>query len=87
LRVLKSAGLTLILIGIALFLISSIPITRTDEAINTSFTINPGDSFSPYDEGTYYHIRVLIRSILKFTIVTEGGGICVTTGGQNVQDL
>jgi len=87
LRVLKSAGLALILIGIALFLISSIPITRTDEVINTSFTINPGDSFGPYDEGTYYHTRVLVRSILKIEIVTEGGGIYMTAGGQNVQDL
>jgi len=87
LRFLKSAGLALILIGIALFLISSIPITRTDEVINTSFTINPGDSFGPYDEGTYYHTRVLVRSILKIEIVTEGGGIYMTAGGQNVQDL
>ena len=86
-RVLKSAGLALILIGIALFLISSIPFTRTDEVINTSFTINPGDSFGPYDEVTYYHTRVLVRSILKIEIVTEGGGIYMTAGGQNVQDL
>ena len=86
-RVLKSAGLALILIGIALFLSSSIPITRTDEVINTSFTISPGDSFGPYDEGTYYHTRVLVNSILKIEIVTEGGGIYLTAGGQNVQDL
>ena len=86
-RVLKSVGLALILIGIALFLISSIPITRTDEVINTSFTISPGDSFGPYDEGTYYHTRVLVGSILKIEIVTEGRGIYMTAGGQNVQDL
>ena len=87
LRILKLAGFALILVGIALFLISSIPITRTDEVINTSFTISPGDSFGPYDEGTYYHTRVLVRSILKITIVTEGGRIYMTVGGQNVQDL
>ena len=86
-RVLKSAGQALILVGIALFLISSIPFTRTDEVINTSFTISPGDSFGPYDEGTVYHTRVLVRSILKIEIVTRGGGIYMTAGGQNVQDL
>lgn len=31
--------------------------------------------------------RVLVRSILKIEIVTEGGGIYLTAGGQNVQDL
>jgi hypothetical protein len=87
LRVLKSAGLALILIGIALFLISSIPSTRTEEVINTSFSISPGDSFGPYDEGTYYHTKVLVRSILKIRIFTEGGGIYVTAGGQNAQEL
>ncbi len=86
-RVLKSAGLALISVGIALFLISSIPITRTDEVINTSFTISPGDSFGPYDEGTYYHTRVVVGSSLKFELVTEGRGIYLTAGGQNVQDL
>ncbi len=86
-RVLKSAGLALILIGIALFIISSIPSTRTEEVINTSFSISPGDSFGPYDEGTYYHTKVLVRSILKIRIFTEGGGIYLTAGGQNVQTL
>ena len=86
-RQLKSVGLFLILIGITLFLISSIPITRTDEMINTSFTIDPGDSFDPYDEGTYYHTRVLAKSILKVEINVEGERLYVSAGGQNVQDL
>ena len=55
--------------------------------INTSFSISPGDSFGPYNEGTYYHTRVLARSILKIEIVTEGGEIYLTVGGQNVQDF
>lgn len=54
-RPLKSFGLFLILIGITLFLISSIPITRTDEMIDTSFTIGPGDSFDPYDIRNILH--------------------------------
>ena len=86
-RALKSAGLTLILIGIALFLISSIPITRTDEVINTSFTINSGDSFGPYEKGTYYHTRILAKSILKIHINVEGVGLYILASGQNVQDL
>ncbi len=86
-RQLKSIGLFSILIGITLFLISSIPITRTDEMIDTSFTIGPGDSYDPYDEGTYYHTRVLAKSILNVEINTEGEKLYVSAGGQNVQDL
>ncbi len=77
----------MILIGITLFLISSIPITRTDEMINTSFTISPDDSFDPYNTGTYYHTRVLAKSILNVEINVEGEGLYVSVGGQNVHDL
>jgi hypothetical protein len=87
LKHLKSVGTALILTGVALFLISSIPITRTDDVINTSFTIHPSQLYDPYDEGTYYHTRVLAKSILKIHINAEGEGLHISASGHNVQDL
>ena len=70
-----------------MFLVSLIPITRTDEVISTSFTVRPGESFDPYDEGTYYHTRVLAKSILNIHINVEGVGLHILASGQNVHGL
>jgi hypothetical protein len=80
-------GLLLILTGLSLFLISSIPVTRTDEAISTSFTLSPGSKYGPYDEGTYYHTRVLTKSMLEGEIKVEGDGIRLTASGYNAQHI
>ncbi|UCH56898.1 MAG: hypothetical protein JSV18_06035 [Candidatus Bathyarchaeota archaeon] len=82
-----SFGLALSLIGISMFLVSSIPITRTDEAIDTYFTLSPGGVRGPYDDDTCYHTRVLVKSVLSGVITVEGGGIRVTTSGYNAEDL
>ncbi len=70
-----------------MFLVSLIPITRTDEVISTSFTVRPGKSFDPDDEGTYYHTRVLAKSILNIYINVEGVGLHISASGQNVHGL
>ena len=82
-----SVGLALVLTGLTLFLISSIPITRTDEVKNTSFTVSPGAKYGPYDDGTYHHTMVFGKSVLKGEIMVEGEDIYVTAGGYNVQDF
>ncbi len=55
--------------------------------IGTSFTVSPGDAFDPYDIGTYYHTRVLAKSILNVEINVEGERLYVSVSGQNVHDL
>ena len=80
-------GFSLILIGLVLFLVSSIPVTRVVEVINTSFTISPGNKYGPYDNGTYYHTMIFVKSVLKGEVVVEGEGIYLTARGYNVQDL
>ncbi len=82
-------GLFVALIGLALFLIASIPVTRADEVIDAFFTIAPGTKYGPYDTGTHYHTRVLIfKSVLRGDILTEGEeGVYLTVNGYNTQEL
>ena len=81
-------GLSVVLIGLTLFLIASIPVTRVDEVINTSFSVAPGTKYGPYDAGTVYHTRVLIfKSILKGDMTVEGQGLYLNVNGCNAQHL
>lgn len=81
-------GLSVTLIGLTLFLIASIPVTRVDEVINTSFTLAPSTKYGPYDTGTYYHTRVFIfKSVLRGDILIEGEGVYLTVNGYNTQEL
>jgi len=81
-------GLSLTLIGLALFFIALFPVTRIDEVINTSFALTPGTRYGPYDAGTVYHTRVLVfKSVLRGEIIIEGEGIYLTVNGWNAKNL
>ena len=78
-----SVGLAVILVGLTL----SIPTTRTYEAINISFILNPGGKYGPYDNGTYYHTMIFGKSVLKGEVAVEGEGMYITARGYNVQEF
>ena len=81
-------GLSLTLIGLALFLIAWLPVTRIDEVIDTSFALTPGTNYGPYDAGTVYHTRVFVfKSVLRGEITVEGEGVYLTMNGWNVKNL
>ena len=82
-----SVGLAVILVGLTLSITASIPTTRTYEAINISFILNPGGKYGPYDNGTYYHTMIFGKSVLKGEVAVEGAGIYITARGYNVQDF
>ncbi len=79
--------LSLAVIGLILLSTISIPITTEDEVINSTFTVNPGTSYGPYEDDTTYHTLIFGSSILKGEIVTEGEGIYLTVNGEHAQHL
>jgi len=84
----KKIGLSVTSIGLILFLIVLIPVTRVDEVINTFFTLTPGTKYGPYDTGTYYHTKVWIfKSALQGNILIEGEGVHISVNGYNAGEL
>ena len=78
------------LLGLALLLICSVPITSVEEVINTSFTISPGAKYGPNDPGTGHHTRIhliLDKSVLKGEVIVEGEGIYLTVNFYNTDHL
>ena len=80
-------GLFSTLLGLALLVICSIPVTSVEEVINTSFAISPGTKYGPYDDGTYYHTMIMGKSVLEGEVIVEGEGIYLTVTGYNTQHL
>jgi len=80
-------GLVLLLLGLSLFLLSFFSVTRTDTVIDISFVLDPGEKYEPYENGTYYHTRVISKSTLTGEVVVEGGGISFMADGYNTQHL
>ena len=70
----------LTLIGLALLLISSIPVTSVEKAIDTTFAVDRSIE-------TYYHTQIFAKSALKGEIFVEGEGIYLTVNGHNSQHL
>jgi len=81
------AGLFLTLLGLTILLVSSIPITSVEEAINTSFTVPSGTKYGPPNGGIGYHTRIFGKSVLKVEVLIEGEGIYLTAYGYNAQHL
>lgn len=81
------AGVILALVGLTLFGVTLIPVTRVTEEIRDTFVVGVGSSYGPYDAGTVYHTRVLVKSALKAEVFVEGNGIYLTVNGYNTQDL
>ncbi len=80
-------GLFLTLIGLTILLISSIPVTSSEKAINTSFTVNPGTTYGSPNVGTSFHTRILGKSVLKGEVIIEENGIFLTVKGYNSKHL
>lgn len=81
------AGLILTLLGLSLLSMALIPVTSAEEVINASFTVDAGNKYGPYDNGTTYHTRVLGKSILEGEVTVSGEGIYLTGNGYNTQQL
>ena len=69
-------GFFLISLPVALLLLSSIPVTRTDTVIDVSFVLEPGKKYD-----TAHHTRILGRSVLKGVVSVEGEGINFSKDG------
>jgi hypothetical protein len=80
-------ALALLLLSSSLFLLLFFDATRTDTVIETSFILQPGEIYGPYMNGTYYHTRVIAKSVLMGEVVAEGEGIKLTASGFNTQHL
>ena len=70
----------LALIGLALLLICSIPVTSVEEAIDTASAVDRSIE-------KYYHTQIFAKSALKGEIFVEGEGIYLTVNGYNSQHL
>ena len=80
-------GLVLLLLGASLFLLSYFNATRIDTVIDVSFVLEIGEVHGPYENGTYYHTRVMSKSTLMGEVMVEGGGVNFTANGYNTQHL
>jgi hypothetical protein len=79
--------LGLVLIGIALSVAIVVPVASVEEVINTTFTVEAGATYGPYDDETYYHTMILGSSVLRGEVVIAGQGIYFTVGGEHTQHL
>ncbi len=66
----------LTLFGLILFIVTLIPVTAVEEAINTQFIVAPG---AKHEE--YYHTHIFGKSILKGEVTVEGESIQLTING------
>lgn len=80
-------GLILLLLGAGLFLSSLLKTTTIYPAIDTSFVIEQGETYGSDNEGTYYHTRILGKSVLNGEVSVEGEGIYLTAIGTNAYEI
>lgn len=81
------AGLALLSLGVAIFLLSFPIATKTDTVIDVSFVLAPGEKRGPGENGIYHHTRVISKSALIGAVLVQGGSINFTANGFNTQHL
>ncbi|MFW9886872.1 MAG: hypothetical protein ACFFER_01740 [Candidatus Thorarchaeota archaeon] len=84
---LSSVVLGLVLIGLALSAAVLVPVTSVAEVINTTFTVDAGTAYGPYDNETYYHAMIIGRSVLRGEVIVIGQGFYLTARGEHTQHL
>jgi len=72
----------LTLLGLSLFIVTLIPTTSVEEAINTEFIVDPG---TEHEE--YYHTHIFGKSALKGEVIVEGESIYLTVNFYNTEHL
>lgn len=87
-------GKLLVLIGLLIIILCLLPITTTDEVVNISFTLAPGEKYGSYDDGAVYHYRVfftkfrlLSNSVLVGEVLVYMDGIYLNINGLNTDVL
>ncbi len=82
-------SLSSLLLVICLFLISTavIPVTDEEAVLDSSFFVDSGASYGPYDEGTVYHPKTLGSSLLQGEVSVDGGGVFLTVNGHYTEEL
>ncbi|MHA2118248.1 MAG: hypothetical protein ACXABV_18630 [Candidatus Thorarchaeota archaeon] len=83
----SSVVLGLVLIGLALSAAMLVPVTSVAEVINTTFTVDPGTTYGPYDDETYYHTMIIGSSVLRGEVIIVGQGFYLTVRGEHTQHL
>lgn len=73
--------------GLVLSTLIVVPVTSSEGMISVSFTIEPGTTYGPYDNGTVYHTRIFGTSVLMGEVVIEGQGIYLTVSGEHTHHL
>lgn len=82
-------SLSSLILVVGLFLISTavIPVTDEEVVLDSSFFVDSGASYGPYDEGTVYHPRTLGSSVMQGEVSVDGGGIFLTVNGHYTEEL
>jgi len=80
-------GVCLAVLGLAVLLVCSIPVTDIEKVIDISFVVGSGVEYGPPNAGTGYHTRVFGKSALRGEVLVEGESIRLTVRGHNSQHL
>jgi hypothetical protein len=72
----------LTLLGLSLFIVTLIPTTSVEEAINTEFVIDPG---TEHEE--YYHTHIFGKSVLKGEVIVGGESIYLAVNGYTPEPI
>jgi len=80
-----AVGLVLLSLGVSLFLLSFLLVTKTDTVVDVSFVLEPSEKRGPGQNGIYHHTRVFSKSVLMGDVLVEGGAINFTANGYNTR--
>jgi len=80
-------GLVLLSLGVSLFLLSFLFVTKTDTVVDVSFVLEHGEKRGPDQDGIYHHTRVFSRSALIGKVLVLGGAVNFSANGYNAWHL